>query len=170
MPSSGSGSFGSSASSVPATSSATASALTQFRSAGTTYHGADSVDVSVEGLLPRGDPVVELLAHLQVVAPELPALLGVVDPLLEPHTLLVARDVEEHLEHRRALVDEHLLERADVLVAAAPDLLRRELEHPHGDDVLVVRAVEHADRAPTGKRGVDAPQVVVLRAPRRPAP
>src|SRR5262249_51993495 len=45
-----------------------------------------------------------------------------------------------------------------------------ELEHPHGDDVLVVRAVEDADLAPRRKIRVDAPEVVVreLRRARRP--
>ena len=47
MPGSASGNCGSSRSSASTSSSATATALTQFRSAGTTYHGAQSVDVSV---------------------------------------------------------------------------------------------------------------------------
>ena len=119
--------------------------MSQFRSAGTTCQGAHSVDVSVTASSQAATPVVEALAHVEVVAPELPPLLGVVDPLLETGALLVAGDVEEHLEDRRPLVDEHPLEGADVLVPAPPDVLRRELAHAHGHDVLVVRAVEDAD-------------------------
>src|SRR4030095_8491909 len=46
MPGSGSGSFGSRRSSGSTRRAATAVLLTQFRSAGTTCHGAHSVDVS----------------------------------------------------------------------------------------------------------------------------
>ena len=79
----------------------------------------------------------------------------------KPLALLVLRDVEEDLDDRRALVDEHALPLDDVSGPAPPHLLRRQLEHPDGDDVLVVRAVEDADLAARGQRGVDAPEVVV---------
>ena len=62
-------------------------------------------------------------AVVEVAEPELPLLLGVVEPLLEPLALLVPRDVQEDLDDRRPLVDEHALELADVLVPPAPDRL-----------------------------------------------
>ena len=59
------------------------------------------------------------------------------------------------LDDRRALVDERPLPLADVRRAGAPDLLGCEGVHPHRDHVLVVRAVEDADRAAWRQRGVD---------------
>jgi hypothetical protein len=50
---------------------------------------------------------------------------------------------------------------------ALPHLRRRELEHPHRDDVLVVRAVEDADLATHRERRVHAPEVVVRELGRR---
>jgi hypothetical protein len=67
-----------------------------------------------------------------------------------------------NIDDRRPLVDEHPLERTDVVVPAAPDRLRRQLAHPHRHDVLVVRAVEHPDPPSRRECRVDAPQVVVL--------
>ena len=148
-------------SSAATSSSATAVALTQLRSAGTTYHGACSRRGLRDHLVVGGDVVVEPRAHVEIVLAELPPLLGVVEPLLQPLALLVLRDVEEHLDDRRALVDEHPLPGDDVPGAALPHLLRRKLEHPHGDDVLVVGAVEDADLAAGREHGVDAPEVVV---------
>ena len=167
MPGSGSGSCGSSRSSSSTRSCATASALTQFRSAGTTCHGAHSVDVSVSASSYAARYSSKRFADLEVVAPELPALLRVVDPLLEPPPLLLLRDVEEDLHHRRPLVDEHPLPLADVAAAPAPDLLRGEAVHPDGDDVLVVRAVEDPDLAARRELRVHAPEVVMRELVRR---
>ena len=73
----------------------------------------------LDHVLVRGDVVVEPRPDLEVVPPELPALLGIVDPLLQPAPLLLLRDVEEHLDDRRALVDEHPLPLDDVPRACA---------------------------------------------------
>ena len=79
--------------------------------------GAGLVDVSRSTSSYAAREVVPERAVLEVARAELPALLGIVEPFLQPHALLVARDVEEDLHDGRALVAEHLLERADVLVA-----------------------------------------------------
>jgi hypothetical protein len=82
-----------------------ATALSQLRSAGDVPRSPlrrrlrDRLVVGCEVL-------VEALAHVEVVAAELPALLGVVDSLLEPDALLVLADVQEHLDERGALVGE----------------------------------------------------------------
>ena len=161
MPGGAGGSLGSMRSSACNSNSATARLLTQLRSAGTTYQGAHSDDVAVTTSSRRPEVGVELLADLEVVQAELPPLLGIVHALLKALPLLLLRDVQEHLHHRRALVREHSLPFADVRRATLPDLLRGELQHANGDDVLVVRPVEDADLSARRERGVHPPQVVV---------
>jgi hypothetical protein len=79
--------------SVAERSSATASALSQFRSAGTTYQGAQSVDVSaiVSSYASRQSSTP---ADVEVLEAELPPLLGIVDALLKAPALLVAPDID----------------------------------------------------------------------------
>ncbi len=161
MPGSGSGSWGSMCSSSPATSVATASALTQLWSAGTTYHGAHSRRRLGDRLLVGRHVVVVALAHLEVGGAELPALLRVVEPLPEARALLLARDMEEDLHDRRALFDQHALPVADLPRPPLHDFLGREPEDVDRDDVLVVRAVEDADLPSLRRHGVHAPEVVV---------
>jgi hypothetical protein len=69
--------------------------------------------------------------------------------------------VEEDLHDRRPLVDEQPLERANVALPPAPDFLGYEAAHAHGDDVLVVGAIEDPNLAALWARRVDAPKVVV---------
>ena len=117
-----------------------------------------------------GHEVVPAGAVVEIAVAELPSFVGAVDAILEPGPLLVARDVQEHLDDGRALVDQHLLELLDVGVALAPHRLRRQFLHPHHQHVLVVAAVEHPDLAPLGSPAVDPPQVVVAPSPHRSAP
>ena len=105
------------------------------------------------------------LAVVEIAEAELPAFVGAVDAVLQPVALLLGGDVQEQLDDRRALVDEHLLELADVGVALAPHRRRRQLLDAHDEHVLVVAAVEHADLALGGRVPVDPPEEVVGRAP-----
>src|SRR5262249_26784287 len=57
---------------------------------------------------------------------------------------------------------EHLLEVAHVPIPASPRRIVDGPEHTCRNDVLVVRAVEHAQPPARWTRGVHAPQVVVL--------
>ena len=152
MPSSDAGSCGSRATSAPATSSATASALSQFRSAGTTCRGAASVDVSAsQHAVVAGHEVVEVPGVGQVVRPGTCGLLRVLHALDgSRRLLLLPRDVQVALQDDRPGVGEQRLEGADVLGPAPPVGVRRDLAHADGHQVLVVRAVEDADRAAPG--------------------
>ena len=105
--------------------------------------------------------VVVTLAHLEVGGAELPPFLRVLEPLPEARALLLARDVEEDLHDRRALLDQHALPLADLPRPLLHDFLGREPEDVDRDDVLVVRAVEDADLPPLRRHGVHAPEVVV---------
>ena len=87
---SGSGSFGPISSSAATRISATARLRDQLWSAGTTYQGACSVEVSREHVLVRGGEVVPERSVVEVTRAELPALLGIVEPLLQALALLVA--------------------------------------------------------------------------------
>ena len=91
----------------------------------------------------------------------LPVLVGPVQPFGEPLLLLVERDEHRDLDDRRAVVDQFLLERVDLVVPRAPHLGRHQVVHPHDEHVLVVRPVEHADVTCGGQRVPDPPQVVV---------
>ncbi len=108
-------------------------------------------------------------AIVEIPGFKLPALLGIVETLLQPPALLVPRDMQEDLDDTGSLVREHLLERTDVLVAALPHTLLHELAHADGDHVLIVRAVEDHDLAARRAEVVDPPEVVVrkLRGGRR---
>ncbi len=101
------------------------------------------------------------LAVVEIAETELPPLVGAVDAVLQPFPLLLGGDVQEQLDDRRALVDEQLLELADVGVALAPHRRRRQLLDAHDQHVLVVAAVEHGDLAIGGRVPVDPPEVVV---------
>jgi hypothetical protein len=98
---------------------------------------------------------------------ELPVLRRLVQPRPQPLRLLGARDVEEELHHGRPFVGEHALEVGDVREPPPPHGLGREPAHAHGEHVLVVRAVEHADGPARRAERVDAPQVVVRALGRR---
>src|SRR4029079_19650439 len=112
-------------------------------------------------VLVRFGEVVPQRTVVEIAGAELPALFGLIEPLLQPFALFVARHVEKHLDDGGAFVPEHLLERANVLVAALPYLLLRKLAYPYRDDVLVVRAVEDPDLAARGAGLVDTPEIVV---------
>src|SRR5581483_2936634 len=105
--------------------------------------------------------LVPACAVVEISAAELPRLLGVLEPVAQPLALLFARHVQEDLDDRRSLVDEHALELPDLVRTTAPDLFRCELVHAHGDDVLVVRPVEDPDLAAARRLEMDAPEVVV---------
>ena len=115
-----------------------------------------------ERLVVGSEVVVEQRAVVEVGAPELPRLRGLVEACLEPLALLVLRDVEEHLDDGRALVRQQALELADVPVATPPHRFRNELLDPGDADVLVMGTVEDPDLAASGAGGVHAPEVVVL--------
>src|SRR5262249_10259623 len=99
-------------------------------------------------VLVRGLELAPQRTVLEVAVAELPALLGVLDPLLEAFPLLLFRDVQEDLHHGCALVREHALEAVDLLVPALPYVLLGEAANADCDDVLVVRAVEDHDLSP----------------------
>ena len=101
------------------------------------------------------------VALSQVTLRELPALVGLVEPRLEPLALLVAVDVQEELDDGGALVDEHPLPLVDVSIASAPGRPGHQVVDPHHEHVLVVAPVEDRDMAGGRRPEVDAPQVVV---------
>ena len=136
---------------------------THLWSAGTTYHGASSVDVASIAYVVRRLVRVPLAARVEVGGVELPPLLGIVDPGLEPLALLVLRDVQEHLHDRGALRHEQMLEVAHHPHATPAFLVVDEAEHEGGDDVLVVRPVEDPDLARPRRDLVHAPEEVVRR-------
>ncbi len=137
----------------------------QFRyhlwSAGTTYQGADSVDVRVMASSNAVAVVVPLGPVVEVADAELPALGGVFEPVAEALGLLVLGDVEEDLDHPGADRGQVGFELVDELVAGPPDLLRGQLLHPDDEDVLVVGAVEDHHVALGRRAPVDPPQEVV---------
>ena len=114
MPSSGSGYCGSRRSSVWRRMRATARLRTHLRSPGTTYHGRGVGRRAREGVAVGAHVVGPQLAVVEVAQAELPALVGAVDAVLQACALLLLGDVQEQLDDRRALVDEHPLELADV--------------------------------------------------------
>ena len=120
-----------------------------------------------ESLLVGGRELAVAAVRLLVVRVVLPALGRIGEPLGEPLALLLGRDVQEALEHRRAFLDEQPLELDDPLRAPPPHLLGREPENSHRDDVLVVRAVEDPDHPACRALGVDAPEEVVRELDRR---
>src|SRR6476620_4081604 len=91
----------------------TAQLRNHLGSAGITYHGACSEEV------PRV---------------ELPPLRRVGEPRAEPLGLLLARDVEEHLDDADVRVVEERLEVVDVVVARPPHRLRDEVMDAHDQD------------------------------------
>jgi hypothetical protein len=78
---------------------------------------------------------------------DLPLPRRVFEPLAEALQLLVAADVEEELDDPGSALRQQRLELGDAREAGAPDLRLDEPAHPHGDDVLVMRAVEDRDLA-----------------------
>jgi uncharacterized membrane protein len=92
---------------------------------------------------------------------ELPVLLGVVQPGLQPLLLLFLGDVQHELEDRRTAVGQELFEVADVLVALAPDIFRHKVVYADDEHVFIVRTVEDADHALCRGGFVDAPEIVV---------
>ena len=140
---------------------ATTRLRTHLRSAGTTYHGASSVEVWVERVVERLHVLRPQGAVVEVAPAELPPLVGAVDAILQPLALLLVRHVQEDLHDRGPLVREHALERPDVLVAPLPHALGRQRLHPHDEHVLVVAPVEHADLAVGRRVTVDPPEEVV---------
>ena len=101
-------------------------------------------------------------AGLEVARVELPALVRPVEPRLQPLLLLLARDVQPHLDHGRALLDQQPLPVHDVAHAAPRVLGVDDAEHLRGDDVLVVRAVEDPDLATARGHAVQPPEVVAV--------
>ena len=87
------------------------------------------------------------LAIVKVARPKLPPLLRVIDAFLQPLALLFLGDVQEALDHRRALVGEQLLETANVLVALRPHRPWCEVLDAHDEHVLIVTAIEDANPA-----------------------
>ena len=85
----------------------------------------------------------------------------IIDSGLQAPLLLVFGNVQEDLHNRGPLLRQHPLEFGDVALAAFPDLVRKELFHPHGDDVLVVAAIENNELAGGRHLGMHPPQEVV---------
>ena len=140
---------------------AMAALLTHLWSAGMTCQGAHSVEQRFEHRLVGGLEVVPELAVVEVGGIELPALVRLVEARLQALALLVLRDVQHEFEDRRAVLDEHLLEGVDLAVARLDLLGRRELAHLDDEHLLVVRAVEDADRAAARRGLVHAPEEIV---------
>src|SRR5688572_29811225 len=124
----------------------------------------------LEHLVDRLLVLVPLLAVAPVVGADLPVLVGVLLALLEAPELLLFRDVEEDLDHRTAVVGELLFELVDLVVGAAPLVLRGELLDPLDEHPAVPGAVEHRDLARTRKLLPEPPEVMarlLVRARRR---
>ena len=92
---------------------------------------------------------------------------GIVQPLLEPASLLVPADVQEELHDDDAVLGQQLLEPVDLVVAARPHVLGHQLAHARDQHVLVVRSVEDGDVSSRRHGAVHAPQEIVVRLLRR---
>lgn len=67
----------------------------------------------------------------------------------------------EDLDERDALLDQARLPGVDLGVARLPHIAEHQVVHPDNQDVLVVAAVEHPERADGRQRLVETPQEVV---------
>ena len=117
--------FGSSRSSASTRISATQRFRDQLWSAGTTYHGACSVDVSRIASSYACWKSSHFARSSRSPSRNFQRFSGSSTPLLKPLPLLVARLVEEHLHDRRAFVGEQPLERDDVRGSASTRRARR---------------------------------------------
>src|SRR5258708_10702147 len=86
-------------------------------------------------VLRRLDVLVPLLTGTNVRLADLPALVGISKPLLEPAKLFVLGDSEENLHQLDPVVDEHCFELIDFVVGALPRRFGSELvdslhQHP----------------------------------------
>ena len=81
-------------------------------------------------------------------------------PGFETLLLLLLGDVEKKLHDHRSLLSEHPLKLDYMPVASLPYLFRQKLLHPHGNNILVVAAVEDRDLAIAGNMLVHAPEEI----------
>src|SRR5262249_2742431 len=93
----------------------------------------------------------------------LPAMLLLVEPVLQALALLFLRDVQHELENGGAVLGEDFLEGVDLVVTRFDRVLGCKLAHAADENIFIVRAVEYADEA--FRRGCDmrAPQKIMSR-------
>jgi hypothetical protein len=96
-----------------------------------------------------------------VALADFPLPILVFQPHAEAFELLFGADVEEELEHARALFGQQFLELVDLVVALLPRALVDIAVDARDQHVFVVRSVEDRDLALARRAGVDAPQEIV---------
>ena len=117
--------------------------------------------------------LVPQLALGDVAHRELPVLRRFLQTVEKALALLLLREVEEELQHHRAVASEILLERRNILESFAPDGLRHQFRrnlllrqnfrmHAYDQHFLIVGAVEDADASAFGKPSRRAPHEVVI--------
>src|SRR5437870_7369020 len=126
--------------------------------------GGDDVPRRAGGRAPRdrqavrAHVVVPVSALVDVVLVELPALVGILQPVDQALALLRVGDVQAELHDLGTAAHEPGLEVVDLSIAAFEDPLRRQVVYPGDKDVFVVRAVEDADVAGDGQSFPDPPE------------
>ena len=75
--------------------------------------------------------------------------------------MLSFADVKVELENDGAGIRQQLLERVNVIVAPAPDLLRHEFMHAHHQHILIMRAVKDFDISRRRRLRMHAPEEIV---------
>ena len=114
-----------------------------------------------DDLLVGGHELVPLATVGQVIGVEFPVLERVGEAVLQPALLFLLGDMQEDFHDGCAFVGEHALEFHHMLLAPPPDVVGKEFFHAHGDDVLVVAAVEDDELPAVGHLLMDAPQEVI---------
>jgi len=74
--------------------------------------------------------------------------------------LLVFADMQKELDNRNAVFGKHPLKVIDLVIPLRPDGFGDEVFDPDDQDVFVMRAIEHANLAKTGRIEVNAPQII----------
>ena len=110
----------------------------------------------------RIDVVIPELALLEVRVGELPMLLRVVQPRLQPTRLLLLRDIEEEFQDDDVILGKRLLEAIDLLDPLLDDLPRDLAVNTRREYVLIVRPVEDLNHPARRDGGMHAPQKVML--------
>ena len=96
-----------------------------------------------QGVFVRSRVVVPELALLVVSLADLPSLGRIIKPLLEATQLLLFGNVQVELEDVSVTLDELLLERIDLVIAAGPDRFRDQIVDTDYEHVLVLGAIEN---------------------------
>src|ERR1700733_15873158 len=115
----------------------------------------------------RGDRIFVILlifapvdALVEVALADLVVLLLVVAARLQPRGLFLVAYVEKELQDGDAVTVQHLFKLIDLAKSPLRHLVADRLMYPRQQHVLVMRAIEDAETAEQGLRGMRAPEIV----------